>query len=221
MSAEVDHETSEIPEEDLDLLAYLDGELEGEQLVAFEARVRSDRALAARLRALEAVGQFLRGDADRIYQSAKVDSIVDDVFAKLREEPAVTKPERHLRAVAEERDIAPPTSRLERSRRGTVVWVVFGGIAAAAAGVLFFMSGAEKIGPAPVASTPVPKSEVVAKAPVPVPTIEPKISPPVPETASTVEVEGLEVGQGAVVFSRGDDNSAPPVVWIDTREGAK
>jgi anti-sigma factor RsiW len=218
MSAEVDRE-NEIPDEDLDLLAYLDGELEGERLVAFEARVRSDRALAARLRALEAVGQFLRGDADRIYQSAKVDSIVDDVFAKLREEPAVTKPERHLRAV-EEREIAPPTSRLQRNRRGTVVWVVFGGIAAAAAGVLFFMSNAEKGGPAPVASV-THKPEMVAKAPVPPPTVEPKVAPPVPETASTVEVEGLEVGQGAVVFSRGDDNSAPPVVWIDTREGAK
>ncbi|MGZ3476107.1 MAG: anti-sigma factor family protein, partial [Polyangiales bacterium] len=191
MSAEVDHEKTEIPDEDLDLLAYLDGELEGEQLVAFEARLRSDRALASRLRALEAVGQFLRGDADRIYRDAKVDSIVDDVFAKLREEP---KPERHLRAV-EERDIAPPTSRLARSRRGTVVWVVFGGIAAAAAGVLFFMSAHEKGGPAPVASTPSPKSsEIVAKAPIPQPTIEPKVSPPVPETASTVEVEGLEVG---------------------------
>jgi anti-sigma factor RsiW len=162
MSAEVDRE-SEVPEEDLDLLAYLDGELEGERLAAFEARVREDRALAARLRALEAVGQFLRGDADRIYGQSKVDGIVDDVLARLREEPAAsTKPERHLRAVAEEREIAPPTSRLERNRRGTVVWVVFGGIAAAAAGALFFMSNAEKIGPAPVASTKTQKSEIVA-----------------------------------------------------------
>jgi hypothetical protein len=36
-----------------------------------------------------------------------------------------------------------------------------------------------------------------------------------------VEVEGLEVGQGAVVFSRSDDDKSPPVVWIDTREGAQ
>lgn len=196
-------------EGELDLLAYLDGELEGDRAAAVLSRLQTDKAYAARLKALEAVSDFLRKDADRIYQAARVDSIVDDVLSKVRKESGGD--------VIPFSQIAPPTSRLTRQKKGTVIWVAFGGIAAAAAALLVYMRGApEKIVPAPVASASATADTVaVVKTAAPPPSNPPV---PVPETASTVEVENLEVGSGAtVIYTRGEDGSSP-VVWITARE---
>lgn len=192
---------------ELDLLAYLDGELEGDRAAAVLARLQTDRTYAARLKALEAVSDFLRKDADRIYKSARVDAIADDVIARL---------EKPVERVSQ---IAPPTSRLTRQKKNTVIWVAFGGVAAAAAALIMYIGREHTPTPAPVASTTASTTAgatadtVAVKTPVTTPS-----NPPVPETASTVEVEGLEVGSGAtVIYTRGEDGSSP-VVWITARE---
>lgn len=229
MTAGHEHEREDdlgIDEAELDLLAYLDGELEGERAAAVEARLRTDRAYAARYRAMQSIGQFLRGDADRIYGAAKVDAIADEVLEKVRASQAGAvaepKPEpARLRVVEAPRlsDVPPPTSRLTRTKKNTVIWVVFGGVVAAAAAMIVWIGGQGAKGPAPVASAPSAPETVAVKTPA-VPTSKEPV-PAIPEPASTVEVEGLEVGEGAtVVYTRGDDGSSP-VVWITAREGAQ
>jgi anti-sigma factor RsiW len=207
-----DRDLEQLDPSELELLAYLDGELDGDGLRAFEARLASDRELGARVRALTAVGGFVRGDADRIYGAAKVDSIVDDVMARVRAE------EPHLAEVIPlSAHVAPLTSRADRTKKNTVIWVTFGAVAAAAAGLIVWTGANELKTPvAPVASATT-SAEVVAKVNiVPPPPSNPPA--PVPESASTVEVEDLEVGSGAtVVYTRGEEGSSP-VVWITGRE---
>jgi anti-sigma factor RsiW len=198
-------------EGELDLLAYLDGELEGDRAATVLARLKTDKAYAARLRALEAVGDFLRRDADRIYSSARVDQIVDDVLAKVRK-PEVREARESAIPISQ---IAPPTSRYTRQKKGTVIWVAFGAVAAAAAALVFYVNnGANKSTTVPVASTSAtaPAETVAVKTPTPPPS-----NPPAPAD-ETVEVQDLEVGSGAtVVYTRGEDGSSP-VVWITARE---
>ena len=199
---------------ELDLLAYLDGELEGDRAAAVVARLQSDKGYAARLAAFEAVSGFLRRDADRIYQNAKVDSIVDEVMA------SVQRDERPLARLDDipMSQIAPPTSRLTRNKKNTVIWVAFGGVAAAAAALIFYTGRGHQIAPIPVASTSATApAETVAVVKTAAP---PPSNPPAPvlESASTVEVEDLEVGSGAtVIYTRGGEGSSP-VVWITARE---
>ncbi len=202
-------------EGELDLLAYLDGELEGERAAKVLARLEVDPAYAAQLRALEAVGNFLRKDADRLYSSARVDQIVDDVLAQVR----ARKAEPREAEVIPISQIAPPTSRLTRQKKGTVIWVAFGSVAAAAAALIVYTNaGDHKTTPVPVASAPVVTATadtVAVKTATPPPSNPPA---PVPESKSTVEVEDLEVGSGAtVIYTRGEDGSSP-VVWITARE---
>ncbi len=212
---EEDLETlSEVEQGELDLLAYLDGELEGERALAVEARLRTDRAYAARLKAMQSIGDFLRGDADRLYASAKVDAIVDDVLAKVRDSGNVVPFERPSQ-------IAPPTSRLTRTKKNTVIWVAFGAVTAAAAAMVLWVGAHDaNKGVSPTASnTQSSAAETVAvvKTATPPPSNPPL---PVPENGE-VEVEGLEVGSEAtVIYTRGDEGSSP-VVWITGRGEAK
>lgn len=197
---------------ELDLLAYLDGELEGDAAAAVEARLRTDRAYAARAKAMQAIGDFLRKDADRLYESAKVDAIVDDVLAKVREGR-----KEELAELVSLSQIPPPTSRLTRKKKNTVIWVAFGGVMAAAAAMILWVGTAGNKGVAPVASSTQsaapPETVAVVKTATPPPS-----NPPVPATNDEVEVEGLEVGSEAtVIYMRGDDGSSP-VVWITGRE---
>lgn len=196
---------------ELDLLAYLDGELEGDAAAAVEARLRTDRAYAARAKAMQAIGDFLRKDADRLYESARVDAIVDDVLAKVRAE---SQPVAEVVRLSE---VAPPTSRLTRTKKNTVIWVAFGAVTAAAAAMVLWVGSAGNKGVAPVASTTQsaapPETVAIVKTATPPPS-----NPPVPATNDEVEVEGLEVGSEAtVIYMRGDDGSSP-VVWITGRE---
>lgn len=200
---------------ELDLLAYLDGELDGEALSAFEARLSTDRELAARLKALTAIGDFVRDDASRIYGAARVDSIVDDVMTRVNAGEAPAEP-RLADVIPLSTHVAPLTSRADRAKKNTVIWVAFGTVAAAAAALIFWTGAHEVKTPTPVASTSVAPPETVAKIIPPPPPSNPPV--PVPENASTVEVEDLEVGSGAtVIYTRGEEGSSP-VVWITGRE---
>jgi anti-sigma factor RsiW len=196
---------------ELDLLAYLDGELEGDRAAAVETRLRTDRAYAARMKAMQAIGDFLRKDADRMYADARVDAIVDDVLSKVRES---STPE-----VVPLSQIAPPTSRLTRKKKNTVIWVAFGGVMAAAAAMILWVNAHDaNKGAQPTASAPTPTTaETVAKVNTP-PT--PPSNPPVP-VSDDVEVEGLEVGSEATVIYTRDEKGSSPVVWITGRGEAK
>jgi anti-sigma factor RsiW len=203
----------QLDEGELDLLAYLDGELEGDRAAAVQSRLRTDRAYAARAKAMQSIGDFLRSDADRIYRSARVDAIVDDVLSKVRGE----KP--RLAEVVPLSQVAPPTSRLSRTKKNTVIWVAFGGIAAAAAALVLWVGAHDaRVSPAPVASTTSQPAETVAVKITPPPPSNPPA--PVPESVPTVEVENLEVGSGAtVIYTVGEgDEGSSPVVWITGRE---
>ncbi len=219
---------------ELELLAYVDGELDGDDLAAFEARLRTDRLLAARVRAFEGVGQFLRSDADRIYGAARVDTIADDVMARLRRDEASTEPQARRSArladvipMSAPMSVSPPTSIRTRQTKTTVLWVTFGAVAAAAAVMFFAVSNPKQDTPV---ATPTQKASATDTVAIvntaPVPTSDPTIMPPAPVTASHlesgVEVEDLEVGQGATIIYRGDEEGSSPVVWITAaREGSK
>ncbi len=211
---EEDLETlSQVDQGELDLLAYLDGELEGEAAAAVEARLRTDRAYAARAKAMQAIGDFLRNDADRLYESARVDAIVDDVLTKVRES---SKPVAEVVRLSE---VAPPTSRLTRTKKNTVIWVAFGAVTAAAAAMVLWVGthdAGKGVGPTASATQSVAPPETVAIVKTVTP---PPSNPPVPATADdNVEVEGLEVGSEAtVIYTRSDEGSSP-VVWITGRE---
>lgn len=244
--------------DELALLAYVDGELAGEELATFQARLRDDRALRARVRALSAIGDFLRQDADRIYAAAGATDLADAILAKVDAEapgsPSEAAPERHLRLVdagqaanhdrevtatpkraatalssgspdgARGRDervseIHPATSRGARRSKNTVVWAVFGLVAAAAAAFVVYLRSnplpAEVAGggvPAvPSPSAPPVSSETIAvKPPAPPPA-------PLPLAEPAEKVENLEVSEGASIIYTQNGAS---VVWV-TQSGSQ
>lgn len=245
--------------DELALLAYVDGELDGPPLADFEARLRGDRALRARVRALSAIGQFLRDDADRIYTAAGATDLVDAVVAKVdasAEAESSAEPRgsgRHLRLVSTEgtaatsgvsgagvpgarvvgaperastgggdldrpSDVHPATSRGARRSKNTVVWAVFGLVAAAAAAFVVYLRAnplpqpdvAGGAASTPVASAPstATSDTVAVKPPAPAP------APPLAEP--TEKVENLEVSEGAsIIYTQ----SGASVVWV-TQSGA-
>ena len=190
---------------ELDLIAYLDGELEDARIEEVEARLASDPSYAAQLHELEALGGFVRDDAERIYRAAKVDSIADDVVARL--------------ADARTSALPPATAPAVRRAKSSVIWVSFGTVAAAAAATLVYMgTQPPSVTPAPnTAQTtlPAPTDTVAVKSPAATTSHDP--IPPVDVVHPTsVEVQGLEVGQGAtVIYSPEPGGSITPVVWIN------
>lgn len=220
--------------DELALLAYVDGELEGESLTTFEARLKGDRTLRARVRALTAIGQFLREDAPRVYAEAKVDSIVEGVMDRLpvAEAEAERAPLRLVKGGASDVDVADPaasrevaqrvsdvhpaTSRGARRSKNTVVWGAFVLVAAAAAALVVFLRSN------PIPETPVapiatvtpsakPTETVAIKPPAPAPA-------PIPESEPTLKVENLEVSEGASIIYTQNGES---VVWLTGNEASK
>ncbi|GAC1351194.1 MAG: hypothetical protein NVS3B20_01050 [Polyangiales bacterium] len=215
-----------LPLAELDLLSYLDGELDPSRAVAFESRLRGDPQYAARLRALSAVCDFVRDDADRIYNTAAVDGIVDDVMAKIRAEGSapvipVSIPvssavpvSRHARA-----DVAPPTSRAGRRNKGIVIWGAFGAVAAAAAALFLYVQAQpakQSVATSGEKSTPADTVAQVKKK-EPALTRSATDDHQVSETDNSVEVENLEVGQGATVIYTRSSSGSNPVVWFSEK----
>lgn len=218
--------------DELALLAYVDGELEGEALVAFQAQLESDRALRARVRALSAIGQFLREDAPRVYAEAKVDAIVEGVMERLPAAEAERAPLRLVKGGASDVDVADPaaprevaqrvsdvhpaTSRGARRSKNTVVWGAFVLVAAAAAALVVFLR-TNPIPEAPIApiATAIPSAKptetVAIKPPAPAPA-------PIPASEPTLKVENLEVSEGASIIYTQNGES---VVWLTGNEASK
>lgn len=233
--------------DELALLAYVDGELEGEPLAEFEARLRGDRALRARVRALSAIGQFLRDDADRTYAAAGAVDLTDAISRAIEAEAdAESKAEPKLRLVPSEptpasgasgsgvvaaperaapdrvSEVHPATSRGARRGKNTVVWAAFGLVAAAAAAFVVYLR-----------SNPLPQPDVaggagsvpVASAPSTATSETIAVKPPAPlpgpaplPAEPTEKVENLEVSEGAsIIYTQ----SGASVVWVTQGAGGQ
>ena len=209
---------------ELDLMAYMDGELEPAKMAEVELRLKTDDGYAARYRALMAVSGFLREDADRIYDGLQTDGMVDAIMAKISAAHHSDKFPRSVQAISSVRtshvsDVPPATSRQMRNKKNTVIWVAFGSVAAAAAGLFLYVRSHEtpQTGPA-AANTQPAVTETVAQvktaSPPPSHTSEPR---PIAES-SAVEVEDLEVGQGATVIYTREGGGQNTVVWISNEK---
>jgi len=187
---------------DLDLMAYLDGELAPEKVAEVEERLESDPVYARKLRQLVAVADFVRDDADRIFAQKGVDSIADEVMGRLTRS---SQPPSHL---------LPLSSVATRRKKNTVIWVSFGVVAAAAAALFVFVRAhdqqQQKIDTAEMSAQPPQK--VAVKMPE---TPSSKEATTAIEDGAKHEVEGLEVGEGATVIYRSDST---PVVWVTKTE---
>lgn len=189
---------------DLDLIAYLDGELDADGIAAVEARLESDKGYAARLQGLQAVSGFVRTDADRIFDAMKVDGIADDVMAKIAAQPKEARPA--LRAIAGGHKTAAHVQR----RKSIVVWG-FGSMAAAAAAALFVYSMGGQNGSTAAGVSPPHTAETVAAVV--------KVTPPPAEIEKAqVEIEDLEVGEGATVVYTGEGGSTAVVFIHENKE---
>lgn len=191
-----------------ELFAYLDGELDDAGMARFEASLASDPELRALLRAHEALSGFVHDDGARTYAAANVDAIAGEVMAKLEA----------ARPLAPVVEIATAqTTRFQRSRAGSVVWVAFAGVAAVAAAIALFAGPRREPTSAPTLATNVATTSATASDKVatvtPHPTSSRALEPVAPAANGGVEVEDLEVGEGATVIYTG--SAAGAVVWVN------
>jgi anti-sigma factor RsiW len=196
---------------ELDLMAYLDGELPDDKREELAARLEKEPELSARLRALEAVTGFVRADADRIYDTLGIDDgLTAAIMAKVAaEEHEAT----NVVPIGAAHDLAPPTSRSARYRKNTVIWLAVGTVAAAAAGLFLYVRSHET----PSKTAQLPQTTSATETVVAVQTVTTSTAQmdptPQPIETSGVEVEDLEVGEGAtVIYTRG-----AAVVWINEK----
>ena len=193
---------------ELDLIAYLDGELDESKVTEVEGRIATDPVYAAMLRELLALGDFVREDGDRIYRKAGVDGIVASVMEGLQ----------RASALPPSSALVPMSSVATRRKKNSVIWVAFGTVAAAAAALFFYVQGQKQV-QAPVASTEKTAETVAVKSPVEPTSKDPRTLPPGIEPKHTLEVEDLEVGEGAtVIYTTGDKGESEPVVWINAKK---
>jgi anti-sigma factor RsiW len=207
-----EHEGEGMPSPELlELMAYADGEVDDDDRARIEARLATDRAYAAQLRVLSALGDFTRDEAPRIYERARVDDVADTVMARLAEDRDLP---------ANDIEAAPASTLATRRRRATFVWGAVGIVAAAAAAFALYVSGhpdgRSNEHQATIASTSTPTTQTTATDTIAVAPTPPKkhVEEPVapPPQQGGVEVEDLEVGEGATVIYASGQQGA--VVWV-------
>jgi anti-sigma factor RsiW len=128
---------------DLQLMAYLDGELIDSERKEVETRLEKDAGFRGKLRGLEATQAFVREDAGRVYDALGVHAIADNVMTQIEAQDA----KRNQKKVASVHSLdARRNARTQKNstqelrvRKATVVWVAFGSIVAAAAAIVFFV----------------------------------------------------------------------------------
>jgi hypothetical protein len=192
---------------ELDLIAYLDGELDEAKVAEVEGRIATDPVYAAMLREMLALGDFVRDDADRVYGKANVDGIADAVMNGVQ----------RASAVPPSSQLQPMSSVATRRKKNSVIWVAFGSVAAAAAALFFYVQG-QKQPTQPLAHNETPAETVAVKTPTDSTSKDPRTLPPVVEPKHSLEVEDLEVGEGAtVIYTTSDKGESAPVVWINKK----
>jgi anti-sigma factor RsiW len=137
---------------DRDLMLFLDGELEGEELERLERALADDERARGKLLAMNVVGDALRDAANG---DSRADGIADAVMAQLDAEPA--EREHDLEAVkARALPVATPANDNSRT-----LWSLAAAAAAVAAGL--FVWGNMAPSDAPVATAP--RTEAVVESP--------------------------------------------------------
>lgn len=213
MSTPIDMD-AELPPEMAELMAYVDGELDEQAAAAFEAKMATDPRLAAQAHALIAVGEFVHADRDRINDKLGVDRVADHVMKKLSEGRQSAAPPTAM----------PETSPQARSRKGTVIWIAFGTVCAAAAALILYVGRGTTPNDTAVMTNSLQGNidsgavkapgSAVAKAPE----LPPDPSRPVDESTS-IELRDIELGEGAtVILSREhEDGPSTATVWIEDK----
>jgi anti-sigma factor RsiW len=196
--------------EAMELCAYLDGELGPVSTARIEAKIKADPAFAERVtalsRALEVTGELARQEADSLIAAIDVDGIANDV----------------MRQIDREKLRAAPVVSLEaaRTRKSKLVWFGVGTLAVAAAALVFVSTGTPtNVATKGDAPPRVPTSAIVATV-TPSPRADAGIIAAVVMKPGDVEVDDLEVGEGAMVIVSDDTAGSPAVVWVqESREG--
>jgi anti-sigma factor RsiW len=199
--------------EAMELCAYLDGELGPISTARIEAKIKADPAFADRVnalsRALDVTGALARQEADALIAAMDVDGIANDV----------------MKQIAAEKSLPAPVISLEaaRAKKNKLVWFGVGTIAVAAAALVFVSTGA------PTQSTTIKDGTWKLPPGASVPTVasgtpsaraDAGIVAAVVMKPGDVEVDDLEVGEGAMVIVSDDNAGSPAVVWVqESREG--
>ena len=117
----------------LELMAYADGELEGEALARTEALVQSSDEARRVVEAMGGLGDVVREGLDARPELVKADAIVHGVMRKINAEPTAR--------MRKPRSIAPAGER----RIGRVVGMIAGGLAMAAAAFFLLRSPSSEV----------------------------------------------------------------------------
>lgn len=194
----------------LQVMSYVDGELEGEALDKVESLLASDAdaaQLAAELRTLGDCVRVVHTDREL---AKRPDEIADDVMAEL------------------DKRLAPIGSLAERRRNAFVAGAVCAGLAMAAGWLLFFQGQNDNLveqanmmpSATAVATTPpVPTAIETATTPVQVASAQP--------AAEGVDVESVESPSHEVsvfyvpAMASANSNASSVVVWIQEGEAKK
>lgn len=202
---------STLPVTDLELMLYVDGELDPSRLPDVEAELaRSPRARQV-VASIEESGALLRAHVDERAKTAGADSIVHDVMSRLAAEgpgKVVQLPARTARPGAQA--AAAPFVR-------SGVWYAVGGLAAAAAAALVIWrlvgSGlTPQPADAPRASAQPPQlvGTEVASARSPAPDVDPEPS---------VSVDAVDFGaRTGTIFYVPADKGTMTIVWLSDDE---
>lgn len=126
---------------ELELMAYMDGELSPADTLAMEQQLAKNPVLQRQLRALQATGNYVRQDAPRMFAAMGADSIADSVMAALsdkQEKPLATV---HSLDSARKtaRTASLPKVRQDNKSNKTIIWVAFGSLVAVAASFFLFV----------------------------------------------------------------------------------
>lgn len=194
---------STAPVTDLELMLYVDGELDESRRAAVEEELRNNQRARDLVASLGKSGALIREHAEQRAIDAKADLIVANVMARLRSEPAGN--------VIPMRAASP----LGQARG---LWYAVGGLAAAAAAALVIWKVA---GPglapqtsihSPAPSTAlVPLGTEVASAHSPAPDVDPE---------PTVSVDAVDFGArtGTIFYVPADKGTTTTIVWLSDDE---
>jgi hypothetical protein len=206
----------------MELMAYADGELEGEALAKTEALVQSNEEARRIVEAMTGVGDFVRQAADEAPHAdlSQADTIADVVMRKVNAEPTAK--------------LRRPTSIPPRERRGRAAVAVVAVLALAAGAMLLLrrdeprpeqaLQQVERVeSPAPSGAPPemAPSPSAVAQA-----------SPASSGTTAQPDTSGVDVEQvespshqvsvfylPAVAAAAANKNASSVVVWIGDDNG--
>jgi anti-sigma factor RsiW len=194
-----------LPQETMiDLMAYADGELQGDARARVEELVRTNDEARGVLDAMGALGDVVREGADARAEAASIDSIADDVIAKIERSEDTGRGSR----------IPAPIAQARNGRRmGTTVVIA---ALALAAGVVFLVRAG-----APPAATATRETPAAVRPSASSPLEAPSSAP---AAVAATEDNGVDLEEVSSTENKVDvffmpraslGAAASVVVWID------